>query len=286
MAEIEFTKMHGAGNDYVFIDLAAQSRPDNIEQMARQISDRHRGVGADGLILIGPSSTAVARMEMWNSDGSRAEMCGNGIRCVALHLLRSRVPEADSLDIETDRGILAVSVHRDENGQVRSLTVNMGAPILAADQIPVRLAGDPPLNVLLECEGRKWQVSCVSMGNPHCVVYVDSLTDELLNTWGPRLERHPLFPNRTNVEFVQRLSSDAVKARVWERGSGETQACGTGACAIAVVGSLTGRSGRDLAIELPGGVLRTRWDAAGPVFLTGPATHVFTGHWSPQCGLQ
>lgn len=283
---MDFFKMHGCGNDYVFLDVLEHPRPSDVENLARAMSDRQRGIGSDGLIMIGPSQTAQARMEIWNADGSRAEMCGNGIRCVAHHLLTSGIVTTELISIETDRGIRQVAAQRDSNGDLTGFTVDMGSPELEAARIPTALREGFVLDFPLECGNRQWKVNCVSLGNPHCVIFVDDLTDELLTVWGPQIENHRLFPSRVNVEFVRVISQGRVEARVWERGSGETMACGTGACAIQVVGCLTGRTSERLEVQLPGGILQTAWKERGSVMLTGPAVRVFSGRWPLRCGLQ
>ena len=281
---VRFTKMHGCGNDYVYIDAFAESTPADIPALARAVSDRHTGVGGDGLILIEPSQRADARMRMWNADGSRGEMCGNGVRCVAKYVYDHGIARKDALTIETDKGVLTLRV-RVRDGQVTGVRVNMGPPILRAGDIPTTLAGDPPVDVPLECDGRTLRVTCVSMGNPHCVMFVDRLTDDWVKGVGPRLERHAVFPQRVNVEFVQVISPAELSMRVWERGSGETQACGSGACAALVAGVLTGRTGREVLVHLPGGDLTLAWSEADDVLMTGPAVEVFRGQWPEESAI-
>ncbi|MEX0715048.1 MAG: diaminopimelate epimerase [Planctomycetaceae bacterium] len=323
---MRFTKMHGAGNDYVYVDRFRESLPDDaatLADLARRISDRHTGVGGDGLILIEPPRDPAvdARMRMFNADGSEAEMCGNGVRCVAKYVYDHRIARRDRLRIETARGTLEVAL-RVVEGSVASVRVNMGRPILEALRIPTTLPGDPPVDAMLPLEvtsGEKVTsevevtsdelrvtregigsesssmppahaplvtrhsslvVTCVSMGNPHCVVFVDEPSDDWVLGLGPRIERHPAFPNRVNVEFVQVLSPGEIRMRVWERGAGETQACGSGACAAAVAGVLSGRTERRVLARLPGGDLELEWTETGDVFLTGPAVEVFSGEWT------
>lgn len=270
--------MHGAGNDYVYVNCFDESVPRDVSSLARALSDRHTGVGADGLILIGPSEMADARMRMWNADGSEAEMCGNGIRCVAKYLYDHDVSRKDELRIETGGGVLTLQLHI-EAGKVDRVCVDMGSPILNSAEIPTTLPGDPPINAGLNVAGRELEVTCVSMGNPHCVTFVDELTDEWVLGLGPQIERHSAFPNRVNAEFVQVISPREIAMRVWERGSGETQACGSGACAAVVAGVLTNRTGREIVVHLPGGDLLLQWPEAGNVLLTGPAVEVFSGEW-------
>lgn len=276
---MRFTKMHGAGNDYVYVDCCSQSIEVDLSALAVAVSDRHTGIGADGLILIHPSDRADVRMQMFNADGSEAEMCGNGVRCVAKYVYDRGLVKKDELTIETRKGILTLHLHV-QAGRVEQVRVNMGPPILNAAEIPTRLPGDPPLEVGLEVDGRPLSVSCLSMGNPHCIVFVDDLTDEWVLGVGPQIERHPAFPQRTNVEFVRVISPREIDVRVWERGTGETRACGTGACAAVVAGVLTGRTERTVAVHLPGGDLHVDWAPSGDVFLTGPAVEVFHGDWN------
>ncbi|REJ89645.1 MAG: diaminopimelate epimerase [Planctomycetota bacterium] len=275
---MRFTKMHGAGNDYVYVNCFEERLPGDVAQLARDVSDRHRGIGGDGLILIRPSERADARMQMFNADGSEAEMCGNGVRCVARYVYDHGIARKPELTIETGAGLLTLQLDVD-GGKVSQVTVNMGQPILAHDQIPTTLEGDPPVGVPLDVAGRTLEVTCVSMGNPHCVTFVDEITDEQVLGLGPLVERHPAFPRRVNAEFVRVDARDEVTMRVWERGSGETQACGTGACAVAVAGVLNDLTQRRILAHLPGGDLTLEWSEAGDVFMTGPAVEVFTGDW-------
>jgi diaminopimelate epimerase len=275
---MRFTKMHGAGNDYVYVNCFDQTPPADLPSVARAVSDRHKGIGSDGLILIRPSTVADARMQMLNADGSEAEMCGNGVRCVAKYLYDHEIVRKETLRIETGRGVLALKVFT-SGGKVDRVRVSMGQPILKHAEIPTRLAGDPPVLVPLDVAGRALRVTCVSMGNPHCVVFVDEITDDLVLDVGPQIERHPAFPNRVNAEFVKIISRSETVLRVWERGSGETQACGTGACAAAVAGVLAGLTDRKILTHLPGGDLELEWTAGGEVELTGPAVEVFSGEW-------
>jgi diaminopimelate epimerase len=276
---MRFTKMQGAGNDYVYVDCFANPLPHDPGGLSRKISNRHFGVGADGLILICPSTQADARMRMFNADGSEAEMCGNGIRCVAKYLYDHCLVRKTALTVETGRGVLRLELEV-QGGAVHQVTVDMGEPILEAERIPTSLAGDPPIQMLLTADGRSFEVTCVSMGNPHCITFVDELADSLVLGFGPKIENHQVFPRRTNAEFVRINSPDEVTVRVWERGSGETLACGTGACAVAVAGVLTGKTQRKLLAHLPGGDLRLVWsESDNHVYLTGPAVEVFGGDW-------
>jgi diaminopimelate epimerase len=275
---MRFTKMHGAGNDYVYVNCFEETLPADLAALAIAVSDRHKGIGSDGLILIRPSSVADARMQMFNADGSEAEMCGNGVRCVAKFLYDHGIARKESLQIETGRGVLTLKVFA-AKGTVDRVRVGMGQPILRSAEIPTRLPGDPPVLVPLDVAGRELKVTCVSMGNPHCVAFVDEITDDLVLRVGPQIERHPAFPKRVNAEFVKVLSRSETMLRVWERGSGETQACGTGACAAAVAGVLAGLTDRQILTHLPGGDLELEWTSGGEVEMTGPAAEVFTGDW-------
>jgi diaminopimelate epimerase len=275
---MHFTKMHGAGNDYVYVNCFDETPPNDLPALARAASDRHKGIGSDGLILIRPSNVADARMQMFNADGSESEMCGNGVRCVAKYLYDHGIARKEILRIETGRGVLTLKVFP-AAAKVERVRVDMGQPILKSADIPTRLSGDPPVLVALDVAGRELKVTCVSMGNPHCVAFVDEITDDLVLRVGPQIERHPAFPNRVNAEFVKVLSRSETMLRVWERGSGETQACGTGACAAAVAGVLAGLTDRKILTHLPGGDLELEWTASGEVEMTGPAVEVFAGDW-------
>jgi diaminopimelate epimerase len=290
---MKFTKMHGLGNDYVYVNCFEQEVNDP-QALAVLMSDRHMGIGADGLILICSSKCADARMRIFNADGSEAEMCGNGLRCVAKyvynrHLAQSRGPFSlpgqspccnASLLIETGSGILSVGLSVDQDDNVEDICVNMGEPILEPSRIPVNIQGNKVINVPLDIGGSTWRVTCVSMGNPHAVIYVENVDAIALETLGPQCEHHTLFPNRTNVHFVQVLSPTVIKIRTWERGSGITLACGTGACACCVAGVLTGKNQRECIAHLPGGALQLHWiEQDNNVYMTGPAVEVFTGTW-------
>ncbi len=276
---MKFTKMHGIGNDYVFVEAFTQRPPVDPQRLAVAISDRHLGVGSDGLILIEPSELADARMRMFNADGSEGEMCGNGVRCVAKLLHDHGLARKDRLTIETGRGRLVLDLEV-ESGLVRHVRVDMGAPILQAAQIPTLLSGDPPIDAPIELEGQTLAVTAVSMGNPHAVIYVQDVHHFPLELLGPALEHHPKFPRRVNVHVVDVMSPREVRMRTWERGSGITLACGTGACAVCVAGVLTGRTGRHILAHLPGGDLVLEWpDRHSSVLMTGPAIEVFQGEW-------
>ncbi len=276
---MRFTKMQGLGNDYIYLDCVRGPMPRDPAALARLMSDRHFGIGADGLILICPSSKADARMRMFNADGSESEMCGNGLRCVAKFVHDHGIAVKPKLTIETGRGVLSVDLEIHQ-GKVERATVDMGEPILQASDIPTTLPGNPPLDVPVVVDGAVWNFTCVSMGNPHAVAFVPQLSDEMVQGVGPKVERHLAFPRRTNVEFLQVLGPNEARMRVWERGSGETLACGTGACASVVAGTLTGRLNRRATIHLLGGDLLVEWsDKDNHVYMTGPAVEVFTGDW-------
>jgi len=275
MSQLEFVKMHGIGNDYVYVDCFER---DVVEPaaLAVRVSDRRKGIGSDGLILIRPSQTADCRMEMYNADGSRGKMCGNGIRCVGKYVHDSgRVPKP-SLRVDTDAGVKLLDLHL-RDGRVESVTVDMGEPILDGPAIPVASEGrviDAPLQV----GEREWRVTCVSMGNPHCVTFLDDVAALDLERLGPTFEHHRFFPERVNTEFVRVVGPCELVMRVWERGSGETAACGTGACAVVVAAALTQRAERRATVHLNGGDLEIEWRAAdGHVLMTGPAAEVFRG---------
>lgn len=279
---MRFSKMHGAGNDYIYVDASKETLPDDLAELAKRISHRRFGVGSDGLIVIHPSSVADARMQMFNADGSEAEMCGNGIRCVAKFVYERGIANSKSLTIETGAGLLSVELEFD-GSLVRSVTVDMGPPFLNAEQIPTLMAApnEKVIHRPLEIAGQSFDVTCVSMGNPHCIIFVKELSDQLVHTIGPLIEMHDVFPKRTNVEFVQVLSKSEVRQRTWERGSGETWACGTGASAVCVAGHLTGNTDRRITNHLLGGDLVLNWqEDSNHVLMTGPATQVFDGEWN------
>ena len=276
---MKFTKMHGLGNDYVYVSTFDQPAPRDPAGLAVAVSDRHFGIGADGLIMIMPSDRANARMRMFNADGSEGEMCGNGVRCVAKYIFDHGIVKERQAKIETGRGILTLDLEVSD-GKAERVRVDMGTPILAADEIPTLLPGKPPVEVPVEAGGQTFAVTAVSMGNPHAVIFVDDVAAVPLATVGPLLERHPSFPKRVNVHFVEVKSKGEVTMRTWERGSGVTLACGTGACAVCVAGVLTGRTESRVLAHLPGGDLELEWAGDGqPVFMTGPATEVYSGDW-------
>ena len=276
---MRFTKMQGAGNDYVYLDCFRERLPADPAKLAIAIADRHFGVGGDGMILICPSEKADARMRMFNADGSEAEMCGNGLRCVAKYVFDHGIVAKEKLAIETGRGILQVELEV-TGGKAKRVRVNMGEPILASEKIPTTLPGNPPIDVPLTIGDITLKVTCVSMGNPHCVTFVDAITDQHVHGIGPKIESYAAFPRRTNVEFVKVNRRDDVTMRVWERGSGETLACGTGACGVCVAGVLSGRTDRKIVVHLLGGDLELLWsEVDNHVYMTGPAVEVFTGEW-------
>jgi diaminopimelate epimerase len=284
MRKLAFTKMHGCGNDYIYI-VADRMRPANPGVLAQRLSDRRFGIGGDGVIMLCPSKTADVRMEMYNTDGSRGEMCGNGIRCVARLHYELSGGRKNPLVVDTDCGPKTIALKLDDAGRVLAATVDMGAPILDGREIPVDRDGRV-IDFPLEVSGREYRITAVSMGNPHCVVFVDddsifALDDAEFARLGRKFEHHPFFPRRINTEFILPLARNRLKMRVWERGSGETLACGTGACAAQVAAVLTNRADRSATVELRGGNLDIEWRDRGPeanhVFMTGEAIEVFKG---------
>ena len=286
MKTIPFTKMQGCGNDYVYVD-GFHHVVDDPVAMARAVSDRRFGVGSDGLILVLPSDKADVRMRMWNADGSESEMCGNGIRCVAKFAYeRGLAPKKPRLTAETGAGVLGLDLSVVE-GQVESVTVDMGRPRLERAEIPMTGPKGRVVAEALKAGDRTFRVTAVSMGNPHCVTFVDRVEDFPVATYGPLIENHPSFPRRTNVEFVHVVSRTEVVQRTWERGAGETWACGTGACAVCVAGALEDRTDRSVLVHLRGGDLRIAWapeEKGGTVKKTGPAVTVFDGEWPVDGG--
>ena len=277
MAGVKFTKMHGLGNDYVYVNCFAERVADPAS-VARAISDRHTGVGSDGLILMKPSDRADLRMEMYNADGSRAEMCGNGIRCVAKYAVEHGLAVGPGLRIETDAGVKSAECIS-ANGDGWSVRVAMGRPLIDASALPTTLPVDRIVDHPMCFGGLQLTVTCVSMGNPHAVIFVDDLDAVALEDVGPRVECAPEFPQRINVHFVRVESPTRVTIRTWERGSGRTRACGTGACAVCVAGALTKRTQRAITAVLAGGRIEVEWAEDNQVYMTGPAVEVFTGDW-------
>lgn len=286
--------MQGIGNDYVFVD-CFHERVANPAKVARAISDRHFGIGSDGLILICPSRKADAKMRIFNADGSEAEMCGNGIRCVAKYIYEKNIAKARgpaamgnwtkypaSFKIETGAGILTVGLAV-QNKEVQKVCVNMGEPRFRPKEIPVKLPGERVIEHKIEVAGEELAMTCVSMGNPHAIFFCDDVAAVELETIGPEIENHNLFPKRTNVHFVEIENRDRFTMRTWERGSGVTLACGTGACACAVAAAVTGRCGRSSIAKLPGGQLQLNWSTEDNcVYMTGAAVEVFSGKWPAE----
>lgn len=298
--KMKFTKMHGCGNDYIYVDGQAERIPaEEKPELVRRLSDRHFGIGGDGVIFINPSDVADFEMEMYNLDGSRAEMCGNGIRCVAKFVYDKKLTDKTSISICSFGKIKYLDLYVSE-GKVSTVKVNMGSPVLEAEEIPVIFdgnvgAGDSAkgsavenagsfatdravIDEKIEVDGREYKMTCVSMGNPHAVVFMDEVSTLPLNQIGPGFENHARFPKRVNTEFVKVIDRDNVEMRVWERGTGETLACGTGACATAVACILNGLTNEKVTVKLTGGSLDIRWDRKeNLVYMTGPATTVFEG---------
>ena len=279
---MKFVKMHGAGNDYVYVDCFRQTIEDP-ESLAREISDRNFGVGGDGLILIEPSKKADVKMRMFNADGSEAEMCGNGIRCVAKYAFDHGLVDRTEIKVETGAGVLPLTMYPNKHEQIDKVRVNMGPPRLTRADLPMLgVANEQVINMELEILDRRFEITCVSMGNPHCVIYVDDVENFPVKRYGYAIENHELFPQRINVEFVEVISPNEVRQRTWERGAGETLACGTGSSAVTVAGVLTGRTKGKLLNHLTGGDLEMEWDGKNEVFMTGPAVEVFSGEYIPR----
>lgn len=274
---MKFTKMQGAGNDYVYVNCFQETVADP-RQLAIRVSNRNFGIGSDGLILIMPSGTADVRMRMFNSDGSESEMCGNGIRCVAKYAYDHGIVSKTEITAETGAGILTLRLFPGSDGTIEKVRVNMGPPRLKRSEIPMlgpeaaRVVAEP-LTVL----DRTFLISCASMGNPHCVIFVEDVASFPVATYGPLIENHELFPNRTNVEFVQIISRNEVRQRTWERGAGETLACGTGSSAVTAACVLNGLTERSILNHLSGGDLEMEWAGDGNIYMTGPAVEVFSG---------
>ena len=281
---IKFTKMEGLGNDYVYMD-AINQKIENRPELARFVSNRNFGIGSDGLILIEKSEVADFKMTMFNSDGSQAEMCGNGIRCVAKFVYDKGMTDKTTLKIETLAGIKILELNV-EDGKVKTVRVDMGEPILEAEKVPVVSTENPVKNLILKAQDKEFRFTCVSMGNPHAITIVDDTESFDVKKYGEEWEVNKAFPRRTNVEFVQIIDRNTIKMRVWERGAGETLACGTGACATAVACNLNGLTDRKVTIELLGGNLEIEWNKENNhVYMTGPATTVFEGELIEQGGI-
>ena len=281
---MKFTKMHGIGNDYVYVNCFEESVK-NPAEVSKFVSDRHFGIGSDGLILISPSAIADFRMNIYNADGSQAEMCGNGIRCVAKYVYDYGLTDKTEISVQTLAGIKYLRLQV-ENGKVASVEVNMGAPILEPKEIPVAVEESPVVNVPVEVKGKIYHMTCVSMGNPHAIIFMNNVKDLDIAAIGPYFENHTVFPKRTNTEFVEVLDRNTVNMRVWERGSDETLACGTGACATTVACILNDKTESEVTVHLLGGDLKIRWDReANQVYMTGPATVVFDGEITLPDGI-
>lgn len=273
---MKFTKMHGCGNDYVYVN-AFEEKIEDPASVAIRVSDRHFGIGSDGLIMICPSKVADFRMAMYNADGSEGKMCGNGVRCIAKYVYDKGLTDKTQISIETLGGIKYLDLQV-ENGAVKTVKVDMGEPVLKAEDVPVQFAKERMIGEEVTVDGKTYNMTCVSMGNPHAVVWVEDTKSLDLEKIGPNFEHHSMFPERVNTEFVQILSRTEVNMRVWERGSGETLACGTGACATAVACILNDKTEDEVLVHLVGGDLKITYDReTNHVFMTGPATIVFEG---------
>lgn len=273
---MKFTKMQGIGNDYIYVN-CFEEIVENPSELAVRLSDRHFGIGSDGIIFIEPSQIADCKMNMYNADGSQGKMCGNGIRCVGKYVYERGISKKEILQVETLSGIKTLHLNI-ADGQVKTVEVNMGKPIRKSADIPVLFPKDKVLNEPLTVGGKEYHITCVSMGNPHCVVFVENVDQLKLEEIGPLFEKHSIFPDRVNTEFVQILGKNELKMRVWERGSGETLACGTGACAVACAAAWNQVTERNTKIHLKGGDLLIRWDEqTDEIFMEGPAEFVFDG---------
>ena len=276
---MKFTKLHGCGNGYIYVNLF-EEKLENPAEMSVKVSDHHFGIGSDGLITIGTSDIADFAMRIYNADGSEAEMCGNGIRCVGKYVYDHGLTDKTNISVESKAGIKYLTLNV-ENGKVATVCVDMGEPILAPKDIPVTADGDMVIDEPISVGGTEWKMTCVSMGNPHAVVFVDDVKNFELEKYGPLFENHERFPKRTNTEFVHVISRTEADMRVWERGSAETWACGTGTCATVVACILKGYTDREVLVHLVGGDLQIRWDEeTNHVFMTGPATEVFSGEYN------
>ncbi|QIK61185.1 diaminopimelate epimerase [Dysgonomonas sp. HDW5A] len=276
MKNLKFTKMHGAGNDYIYVNGLAENI-ENPSQLAIDLSNRNFGIGSDGLVLILPSDICDFRMQMFNSDGSEAEMCGNATRCVGKYVYDNKLTDRKEITLETKAGTKYITL-LDGDSKARKVTVDMGEPILDPTLIPVNIAQKPVLEYPLNIDGEEWKISCVSMGNPHAVVFTEGIEDFNLPVLGPKFETNPIFPRKTNTEFIEVVDRNTLNMRVWERGAGETLACGTGACAAAVAAILNGYCDRKIKIHLLGGDLDIEWrESNNHVYMTGEAVTVFEG---------
>ena len=277
---MQFAKLQGLGNDFIVINgLQEKIAEQEYSELALKMCDRHFGIGADGILLVLPSEKADIRMRVINSDGSEAEMCGNGIRCFARYVYEEKIVAKKEMTVETLAGIMVPKIITDTQDKVQLIEVDMGVPLLKKEQIPM-VNVEQTLGAELMIEGQAFTVTAVSMGNPHCVIFVDDIKQTDLEYWGPRIERSSYFPQKTNVEFVQVLSENEVIMRVWERGAAITMACGTGSCATTVACVLNGKTARDVLLHLDGGDLQVRWDENnGHLYMTGAAENVFRGIW-------
>jgi len=274
---VKFTKMHGLGNDSVVVDgFEEQLEETALEELSRRLCDRHFGIGSDGLILVLPSRAANFRMRMFNPDGSEAEMCGNGIRCFGKYVYDRGMTRESEVSVETVPGIQQLKLAT-ESGKVTAVRVDMGTPKWHRPDIPMRGENEPAVNDTLKVEGDRLEITCVSMGNPHCMVFVKNVDACPIEKLGPAIENHNTFPQRTNVHFVEVVEGHELKVRTWERGAGVTLACGTGACASLVAAALTERASRNATVRLPGGPLHIEWLGNDHVVMTGPAEEVFEG---------
>lgn len=276
MKNLKFTKMHGAGNDYIYMDAISQ-KIENPSELAVKLSSRNFGIGSDGLVLILPSDICDFRMQMFNSDGSEAEMCGNASRCVGKYVYDKGLTAKSEITLETGAGIKYITLLEGDS-KSRRVTVDMGEPILNPDLIPVKAEGEPVLNLPLDIDGKSWKITCVSMGNPHAVIFTTGIKELDLPAIGSKFEKHPIFPRKTNTEFIEVVDRQTLNMRVWERGAGETLACGTGACAAAVAAILNDYCDRKIKIHLLGGDLEIEWNKENNhVYMTGEAVTVFEG---------
>lgn len=275
---MKFVKMHGCGNDYVYVN-GFTEKIKNKEALVRAASDRHFGIGSDGVIFINPSQIADFEMEMWNADGTRAEMCGNGIRCVGKFVYDYGLTDKTQITVESFGKIKYLDM-TEENGKITKIRVNMGSPILTADQVPVKSANDQVIDECIEVNGKEYKMTCVSMGNPHAIVFMDDVKKLDMEAIGPYFEHHERFPNRTNTEFVKVIDDHTVEMRVWERGTGETLACGTGCCATAVACILNHKTGNRVTVKVLGGEIEIEWDREqNLIYMTGPGAVVFEGDY-------
>ena len=275
---MKFTKMEGCGNDYVYVN-GFEEKIDNPNEVAIAVSDRHFGIGSDGLIIINPSEVADFKMCMYNTDGSEGKMCGNGIRCVAKYVYDFKLTDKDVITVETLSGIKTLKLNV-ENGKVKTVRVNMGAPILECDKVPVKYDDEKMINKPVKVDGKTFNITCVSMGNPHAVTFINDTDNLEIEKIGPKFENNEIFPDKVNTEFIQIIDKKTVKMRVWERGSGETFACGTGACASVVASVLNRLTENKVTVKLLGGELEIEYNQdENTVYMTGPARVVFTGEY-------